>query len=198
VLHRGKPGKDEREQADTGGLRIGDADRDLVASLLTRHTAEGRLTDDELEDRIGVLYAAQTRAQARSVLADLPPLTASGTVLPDWLRAPATAGALPPGQISTQTRSPSASAAAVLPTDEEMTRAYEAWRAKKAKVSGDKAAHKRAEAGDDKKETFLAFRKLMISRAEEKSARAKLDQLRKRRPDWTESPASDSTGNVPV
>ena len=73
-----------------------------------------------------------------------------------------------------------------MPSDEEITAAHQAWRAKVTKMKADNAAHKRAEAGGDPKETFLAFRRLAISKAEEKSARAKFDQLRKRRPDWTD------------
>lgn len=84
----------------SGGLRIGDSDRDQISTVLGRHAAEGRLTMDELDQRLGVLYAAQTRAQAAAVLADLPPLATGGTsqrihrehdhnhdipVLPDWL-----------------------------------------------------------------------------------------------------------------
>ena len=83
-----------------GGLRIGDSDRDQISTVLGWHAAEGRLTMDELDQRLGILNAAQTRAQAAAVLADLPPLTATGTsqhihrghdhshdipVLPDWL-----------------------------------------------------------------------------------------------------------------
>ena len=41
-----------------------------------------------------------------------------------------------------------------------------------------------AEACRDPREKAFAFR-LTVSRGEERSARAKLDLLRKRRPDWT-------------
>ena len=53
------------------------------------------------------------------------------------------------------------------------------------KDEGGQPAHKRAEASGDPRETAVVSMKLTISRGEEKSARAKLDQLRKRRPDWT-------------
>jgi DUF1707 SHOCT-like domain len=66
-------GEDIRE---TGAWRISDADRDQISSVLSEHAAEGRLTMDELDQRLGTLYAAQTRAQAAAVVADLPPLTA--------------------------------------------------------------------------------------------------------------------------
>src|SRR5436309_9732113 len=67
---------DDQQVPDTGDLRVGDADRDLIASVLEQHMAEGRLSTDELDDRLGVLYRSQTRAQAKSVLAGLPLLAA--------------------------------------------------------------------------------------------------------------------------
>jgi hypothetical protein len=62
---------------DSGALRIGDSDRDQIAEVLSEHAAEGRLTMDELDQRIGVLYGAETRAQAAAVVADLPALVSS-------------------------------------------------------------------------------------------------------------------------
>jgi DUF1707 SHOCT-like domain len=162
----------EREP-NAGDLRIGDADREQIAHALSRHMTDGRLTVDELDDRLGVLYRSQTRDEARSVLAGLPALGPPAD-LPAWTTSePAPA------------RRPSTSVAGAAPTDEQLTQAYEAWRAKVTKAKADKAAHKRAEATGDRKETFLAFRRVAISRAEEKSARAKFDDLHKRRPDWT-------------
>ena len=80
---------------DTGDLRIGDADRESIAEVLSQHMIDGRLTTDELDDRLGALYTSQTRAQARSALVGLPPLAPSGgqqheavRVLPDWVNAP--------------------------------------------------------------------------------------------------------------
>jgi hypothetical protein len=63
--------------ADWGALRISDADRDQISAVLDRHAAEGRLTMDELDQRLGTLYDARTRAQAAAVVADLPPLVAA-------------------------------------------------------------------------------------------------------------------------
>ena len=65
-----------------------------------------------------------------------------------------------------------------------MNTAYRRWQAKADKVKADKAARKEAEDSGDPREKVLAF-KLKASRGEEKSARAKFDQLRQRRPDWT-------------
>ncbi|MGZ6616652.1 MAG: DUF1707 SHOCT-like domain-containing protein [Solirubrobacteraceae bacterium] len=64
-------------ETDSGTLRIGDADRDQIAEVLSEHAAEGRLSMDELDHRIGVLYGAETRAQAAAVVADLPALVSS-------------------------------------------------------------------------------------------------------------------------
>jgi hypothetical protein len=174
-------------EPDTGGLRIGDADRHLIAEVLSQHMVDGRLTIDELEDRLGTLYASQTRAQARSALASLPTLAPSGgedhaaLVLPDWASGHEAGGARSPGSMLPR---PSGVGAAPVPTDGEMNTAYRRWRAKAEKTKAAQAAHQQAEASGDPREPALAF-KLKVSRGEEKTARAKLDQLRTRRPDWT-------------
>jgi Domain of unknown function (DUF1707) len=76
---------------DSGGWRISDADRDQISAVLDQHAAEGRLEMDELEQRVGVLLAAQTRAQAAAVVGDLPPLEkgpeGAPPELPDWFTA---------------------------------------------------------------------------------------------------------------
>jgi hypothetical protein len=183
------PAGDQR-QPDTGNLRIGDADRELIAEVLGQHMTDGRLTTDELDDRLGALYTAQTREQARSVLAGLPPLAHSGgrqheaiPVLPDWVSAPEPAASRSPASMPAGRAS--AGVAGAVPTDGEMNTAYRRWQAKADRMKADKATHKQAEASGDPKATLPALRKLTISSAEEKSARAKFEQLRKRRPDWT-------------
>ena len=55
-----------------GDLRVGDADRERVAALLRVHAAEGRLTTDELEERLEGAYGARTGRELRAQLADLP------------------------------------------------------------------------------------------------------------------------------
>ena len=47
-------------------------ERDEVIRALTRHCGDGRLTLDELEDRISEAYAATTDEELRHVLRDLP------------------------------------------------------------------------------------------------------------------------------
>jgi hypothetical protein len=51
---------------------IGDADRDATAAELGEHFAAGRLTLDELHDRLGQVLGARTRGQLLHVMADLP------------------------------------------------------------------------------------------------------------------------------
>ena len=53
-------------------IRISDADREQVTSRLREHFAEGRLTSDELEERITATLSAKTFGDLRGILADLP------------------------------------------------------------------------------------------------------------------------------
>lgn len=69
-------GGEPERTVGSAAMRISDSDRDQISGVLGQHAAEGRLTMDELDQRLGVLYAAQTRAQAAAVVADLPPLVA--------------------------------------------------------------------------------------------------------------------------
>jgi len=64
-------------------VRLGDAEREAMFELLSRHAAAGRLDVAELERRIDAVARAETREQAAEVLADLPPLaTAPGSSRP--------------------------------------------------------------------------------------------------------------------
>lgn len=53
-------------------MRISDADRDHVVERLREHYADGRLTSDELDERITATLSAKTYGDLRPVLADLP------------------------------------------------------------------------------------------------------------------------------
>ncbi len=53
-------------------VRAGDRDREQAAAALREHYARGRLTLDELSDRIDQVLAARSRAELRSALSDLP------------------------------------------------------------------------------------------------------------------------------
>lgn len=58
---------------DLGMLRVSNAERDAVIARLQHATAEGRLSLDELEDRVVVTFAARTRADLEQIVDDLPP-----------------------------------------------------------------------------------------------------------------------------
>lgn len=49
-----------------------DPERERVAEALRGHAAAGRLDPDELDERLGIAYAARLRADLLPVLADLP------------------------------------------------------------------------------------------------------------------------------
>ena len=53
-------------------LRASDAERERVVAFLREHALLGRLTDDELEDRIGLAYASVTVGDLERLIADLP------------------------------------------------------------------------------------------------------------------------------
>jgi Domain of unknown function (DUF1707) len=58
--------------ADVSSLRVADADREQVVDELREHAVAGRLTSEELEDRIGGAYKASTRADLDALRVDLP------------------------------------------------------------------------------------------------------------------------------
>jgi hypothetical protein len=53
-------------------VRASDAERAATAELLRREHAEGRLTTDELDERLGRCYAAKTRGELDALMIDLP------------------------------------------------------------------------------------------------------------------------------
>jgi Domain of unknown function (DUF1707) len=61
-------------------MRAGDSDRDAVAEQLREAHTEGRLTLEELEERLGKTYAARTFADLAPLTADLPPRPFGATV----------------------------------------------------------------------------------------------------------------------
>jgi hypothetical protein len=56
-------------------VRVGDADRDAVAIQLREHFADGRLTLEELNERLDQAFAAKTKADLNTVMRDLPHAT---------------------------------------------------------------------------------------------------------------------------
>ncbi len=53
-------------------VRVGDADREAIAAQLREHYADGRLTLDELNERLDQTFAAKTTADLNVVMRDLP------------------------------------------------------------------------------------------------------------------------------
>ncbi|HTZ24335.1 MAG TPA: DUF1707 domain-containing protein [Streptosporangiaceae bacterium] len=53
-------------------IRVSDADREQVTARLREHFAEGRLTRDELDERVTAALNAKTVGDLRQVMVDLP------------------------------------------------------------------------------------------------------------------------------
>jgi hypothetical protein len=68
-------------------LRVGDADRQAAVAELQRHYVDGRLTSEELSERVTQALAARTFGDLSTLMADLPAAQ----------QQPGQAG-LPPGQ----------------------------------------------------------------------------------------------------
>jgi DUF1707 SHOCT-like domain len=53
-------------------MRVGDAEREATAAELREHYASGRLTLDELNERVDKAFAAKTRGDLDALMRDLP------------------------------------------------------------------------------------------------------------------------------
>jgi hypothetical protein len=60
--------------ADTPGVRVSDEDRERTAREIRDHFAAGRLSDDELSERLTAVYRARTEDQLVALRSDLPKL----------------------------------------------------------------------------------------------------------------------------
>jgi hypothetical protein len=58
-------------------LRVSDEQRERAAQELREHFAAGRITEDELSDRVQTVYSARTEQELQTLLADLPKLPAT-------------------------------------------------------------------------------------------------------------------------
>ena len=67
--------------AAESGVRIGDAERENVATSLREHYASGRLTLDEFQQRLDRVFAAKTDTDLARITADLPH---TGTYAAPW------------------------------------------------------------------------------------------------------------------
>ncbi len=58
--------------SDPSILRVADADRERLAGELREHMVAGRLSEEELEERVALAYQAKTQADLDALRADLP------------------------------------------------------------------------------------------------------------------------------
>jgi Domain of unknown function (DUF1707) len=63
-------------------VRVGDADREAVAAQLREHFADGRLTLEELNERLDQTFAAKNKADLNTVMRDLPQAVRPTTSMP--------------------------------------------------------------------------------------------------------------------
>jgi hypothetical protein len=69
-------------------IRASDQDREHVADRLRHAAAEGRLLAEELEERLGSVFAARTYGQLDELTSDLPvPRGRAAHTFPLWVRA---------------------------------------------------------------------------------------------------------------
>lgn len=77
-------------QADNARMRASDADREVVRAVLTDAFADGRLTREEHEERVGTLLEARTLGELPALVDDLvvaePAADEPGANLPETLR----------------------------------------------------------------------------------------------------------------
>lgn len=72
---RGKLGRvalPDHPSSDRSSIRASDADRHQTIEVLRKHTAEGRLTVDEFDQRVGEAYEARTLGELQRCTRDLP------------------------------------------------------------------------------------------------------------------------------
>src|SRR5581483_10638791 len=62
---------------DDASLRASDEQRDRAVAEIREHFAAGRLTDEELSDRVQAAYSARTEGELNALMADLPKLPAT-------------------------------------------------------------------------------------------------------------------------
>ena len=71
--------------ADKPAHRASDAEREAAADRLRTAAAEGRLDPDELDERVGQVYAARTRGELSTLTDDLPePVAQPAPPEPAW------------------------------------------------------------------------------------------------------------------
>jgi DUF1707 SHOCT-like domain len=66
------PGRAYARPARAPAQRASDADRDIAADVLCAAVGDGRLTLDELDERLGAALSARTMTELAALIADLP------------------------------------------------------------------------------------------------------------------------------
>ena len=66
------PGPVSAGSVQAPAQRASDADRDIAADILCAAVGDGRLTLDELDDRLGAALSARTTIELAALIADLP------------------------------------------------------------------------------------------------------------------------------
>jgi Domain of unknown function (DUF1707) len=72
--------------ATESNVRVSDAERENVAAQLREHYAQGRLTLDELNERLDRVFASKTRTDLSAVTSDLPYAAPHGVLPSDGVR----------------------------------------------------------------------------------------------------------------
>jgi hypothetical protein len=76
------------QEAPLPELRVSDRDREAVLQILQAAFAEGRLTDDEFDERMRGALTSRTSGELDKLTADLPATTAAPAPAPDTGRPP--------------------------------------------------------------------------------------------------------------
>ncbi|MDL4774618.1 MULTISPECIES: DUF1707 domain-containing protein [Thermomonosporaceae] len=79
---------DRADSPNPPEMRASDTDRDRVAQILRDAAGDGRLTLEELDERLDLVYAAKTYADLEPVTRDLPAAGSPGPSVPVTGRAP--------------------------------------------------------------------------------------------------------------
>lgn len=81
--------------AQSPEMRASDVDRDRVAAVLREHTAQGRITVDEFNERLEQVYQSKTYGELAKVTSDLPDVDLRS--LPAKVAQPGAKGGMHPG-----------------------------------------------------------------------------------------------------
>jgi DUF1707 SHOCT-like domain len=87
------------DQPQPHRLRVSDADREAAAEVLRNAAGEGRITFEELDERLEAAYAAKTYGDLATVTADLPAASPHPPAVPAPGPVPAGRGSFPPERI---------------------------------------------------------------------------------------------------